>query len=137
MLGAAKKLRRWEKARATYVTSNNYSLYDLPSIRKRVEMRLFKADVELASARAHVAQCRARFVRLRTLLALYEKMRESDDDDPVMSYFWARARVRVLEHVPLPDLKNMWPGHRSNIWEYNRQAFGLAFTWGLTHLDML
>ena len=64
-------------------------------------------------------------------------MRESDCEDPVMSYFWARARVRVLEPVPLPDLKDMWPGHRSNIWEYNREAYGLALTWGLTHLDML
>ena len=112
----------------------------MPSIVKRVELRLFKADMELASARAHVVQCRARFVRLRTLLALYAKMRESDGDDLVLSYFWARARVRVLQHVPRPNLKDMWPGHRSNIWEYNREAYGLALTWAwrmLTHVDML
>ena len=134
---AAKKLRRWHKAKETYVTSGNYSRYDEPSVVKRVEDRLWKADVELATARAHVARCRIIFVRLRTLLALYEKMRESDPVDPVLCGFWDRARVRVLEPVPLPNMRDMWPGQRSNIWEFNRESFGLALTWGLMHLDNL
>ena len=104
---------------------------------ERVEQRLWKADVELASARAHVSQCRARFIRLRTVLVLYEKMCESGEEDPVLRSFWDRARKRVLEPVRAPDTRDMWPGQRSNIWEYNRQAFGLALTWGLTHVDEL
>ena len=133
----AMKLRRWQKAKTTYIDSGNYSRYDEPSIVNRVEERLWKADVELATARARVAQCRISFVRLRTLLALYEKLCESDPADPVLRRFWDRARVRVLEPVPMPNLRDMWPGQRSNIWEYNQESFGLAPTWGLTHLDNL
>ena len=134
---AAKKLRRWHKAKTTYITSGKYSRYDEPSIVKRVEQRLFKADCELASSRAHVVQCRGRFLRLRTVLALYEKMRVSDEPDLSLRLFWARARLRLLKPVPLPDLRDMWPGQRSNIWEYNREHFGLALTWGLMHIDQL
>ena len=31
----------------------------------------------------------------------------------------------------------MWPGLSHNIWEWNQRNFGLAVTWGLTHLDCL
>ena len=134
---SAKKLRRWHETKATYILSGNYSRYDESSVVKRVEQRLWRADVELATARARVVQCRISFVRLRTLLALYEKMREFGPVDPVHRRFWDRARVRVLEPVPMPNLRDMWPGQRSNIWEYNRESFGFALTWGLTHLDML
>ena len=62
---AAKKLRRWHKAKATYITSGKYSRYDEPSIVKRVEQRLFKADCELASSRAHILPRAIRLVTLR------------------------------------------------------------------------
>ena len=134
---AAKKLRRWHKAKVTYITSGKYSRYDEPSVVKRVEQRLFKADCELALSRAQVVQCRGRFLRLRTVLALYEKMRVSDEPDLALRLFWARARLRLLKPVPLPNLRDMWPGQRSNIWEYNQEHFGLALTWGLMHIDQL
>ena len=84
---AAKKLRRWHKAKTTYITSGKYSRYDEPSIVKRVEQRLFTADCELALSRAQVVQCRGRFLRLRTVLALYEKMRVSDEPDLLLRRF--------------------------------------------------
>ena len=71
------------------------------------------------------------------VLALYEKMRVSDPSDLSLRLFWARARLRLIQPVPLPDLRDMWPGQRSNIWEYNREHFGLALTWGLMHIDQL
>ena len=75
-------------------------------------------------------------MRLRTVLALYEKMRVSDPSDLSLRLFWARARLRLIQPVPLPDL---FEGHgqRSNIWEYNREHFGLALTCGLMHIDQL
>ena len=43
----AKKERRWRKAKETYITSGKYSRFDERSVVKRVEQRLWKADVEL------------------------------------------------------------------------------------------
>ena len=131
----AKKLRRWHKAKKTYVSSDVYSIYDGPSVFNRVKDRLLKADCELAEARARVVQCRGSWLRLRTFLALYHRMCESSSDDEVMRQFWERAKVRVQEPVPEPDLRDMWPGQRRNIWEWNEESYGLALTWLLRHIN--
>ena len=108
---------------------------------ERIEQRLWKADVELASARAHVSQCRARFIRLRTVLVLYEKMCESGEEDPVLRSFWDRARnkrVRLSLFGPLiRGICGQGSVQTFGNTNYNRQAFGLALTWGLTHVDEL
>ena len=131
----AKKLRRWYKAKKTYIISGKYSHFDSRSIVKRVEQRLFKADCELAEARASVVQCRDSYLRLRTLLALYEKMRVSEAVDPSMRVFWERAKRRVLEPVEAPDTRDMWPGQRRNIWEWNEESYGLALSWMLRGIN--
>ena len=130
-----KKLRRWHKAKKTYVSSGAYSIYDGPSVAKRVRDRLFKADCDLAEARARVVQCRGCWLRLRTFLALYHRMCEPSSNDEVMRQFWERAKVRVLEPVPEPDFRDMWPGQRRNIWEWNEESYGLALTWMLRNIN--
>ena len=102
---------------------------------KRVEQRLFKADCELAEARASVVQCRGRWLRLRTLLALYKNMQVSAPEEACPRVFWERAKRRVLEPVVAPDTRDMWPGQRRNIWEWNEESYGLALSWMLRGIN--
>ena len=124
-------MRRWYKAKKTYISSGKYSPFDGPSIAKRVELRLFDADCNLAEARANVAVCRIQFVRLRTFLKLYERLRVEPYPNPDPMGFWERAKRRLLEPVLVPDTRDMWPAQRRNIWEWNEESYGLSLAWML------
>ena len=120
----SKRFRRWHKAKKTYISSGKYSYFDGPSVAKRVQQRLFTADCNLAEARGHVAMCRVQFVRLRTFLKLYERLRVEPypNPDTVLMGFWERAKRRLLEPIPVLDTRDMWPAQRRNIWiEWNEE----------------
>ena len=135
-----KKQRRWNKAKVTYITSGNYSHYDHPAVVRRVHQRLQKADVELGQAKAHLVVCQMRWVRLRSFLAWHARMLECECEDPVVARFYERARVRLLEPIEAPEWSAMFLGlakPRRNIWDVNREQFGLDLTWGLMHISQL
>ena len=45
------------------------------------------------------------------------------------------ALRRWTEPTPMPDWQSMWPGRGNNIFDDCASKFGLALTWGLTHVD--
>ena len=133
--------RRWKKKKQTYHHSGKYSVWDQPSIVKRVEQRLFDADIELGKARALVAFRRDRYIRWRSYYMLTKRM----DEDPrafVADYdmmgFWLRSVRRIAEMPTAPaSWRSMWPATFNNIFDWNTEHFGIALTWGLTHTDSL
>ena len=132
-----KKERRWDRAKKTYCESGKYSFYDFPSVKKRVEVRLFIADVEFGEAQAqHVAR-QTRCTRIRAFIAWQKRMVATGSLDPLVERFYYRARARVLEPVPVPSWKSMWPGLSHNIWEWNQKNYGLAVTRGLMDIRHL
>ena len=59
--------------------------------------------------------------------------------DPISSDLLRMAGDRLGAHLRTcpAHWKDMWPGLKSNIWERNAREYGLAITWGLTHMDFL
>ena len=126
--------RRWEKKHKTYVLSGKYSLWDVRSATSRVQARLLEADKELGEARAERAFWRGKWLRQRSfdrLWALYQK----DPFDPMAIKLSQLALRRWTEPAPFPAWQSMWPGRGKNIYYQSAQQFGLAMTWGLTHVD--
>ena len=133
--------RRWKKKKQTYHHSGKYSVWDQPSIVKRVEHRMFDADIELGKARALVNFRRDRYILFRSYYMLTKRMDENPEAfvrDYDMMGFWLRAVSRIADMPTAPALwRSAWPATYGNIWEWNAQHFGMALSWGLTHVDAL
>ena len=129
--------KKWSKVKKTYVDSGNYSRYDHKSVVERIEMRLFKADGDLANARLTHLRCRINWTRLRTYTKFRALWLQTQGEDPVINQFYQRAVTRLNEPLPEPSWETMWPGYGHNIWEWNQRHYGLAVTWGLIHDNSL
>ena len=127
----AKKERKWERVKKTYMDKDIYSRWAERSVVQRVEQRLFRADIELGRARAVLVQRTGAHTRQRCYLVWHRRLLACNAADPLIVQFYQRALARVKERAPLPKWKSMWPGMSHNIWELNRQNYGLALTWGL------
>ena len=131
--------RSWERKEKTYFHSGKYSPFDFPSVVKRVEQRLFEADVELGEAWAEYVRRKDRWVAWRSYALLekrYFASLEADAHDPILEHFWERAMQR-LEDLPTVTWKSYWKGLHHDIWDWNSRNFGLAVSYGLTHTDLL
>ena len=123
-----KKERKWERVKKSYLDNEKYSVWDVQSVVQRVEMRLFRADIELGRARAVLVQRSDSYTRLRCFLIWHKRLVACAGKDPLVERFYQRAFARVLQPAPCPLWKSMWPGMSHNIWDWNRQNFGLALT---------
>ena len=123
-----KKERKWERVKKSYLDNDKYSRWDEPSVVARVELRLFRADIGLGKARAVLVQRMGSCTRLRAFLAWHARLVATGGQNPLVQRFYQRAFDRVQKPTPLPKWKSMWPGMSHNIWEWNRQNYGLAVT---------
>ena len=120
--------------------SGKYSPWAEESVVKRVEMRLWNADENLGSARHTYMRMRMQWVRLRSYHQLRRSWHASGHVDSVLEQFCDRAFQRVLDPLPEPSFTSsmsMWPGYPQDIWDFNQRNYGLALTWGMTHVDSL
>ena len=120
--------------------SGKYSPWAEESVVKRVEMRLLNADENLGSARHTYMRMRMQWVRLRSYHQLRRSWHASGHVDPVLEQFCDRAFQCVLDPLPEPSFTSsmsMWPGYPQDIWDFNQRNYGLALTWGMTHVDSL
>ena len=123
-----KKERKWERVKKSYLDNEKYSIWDVRSVVQRVEMRLFRADIELGRARAVLVQRSNSYTRLRCFLIWHKRLVACAGKDPLVERFYQRAFARVQQPAPCPLWKSMWPGMSHNIWDWNRQNYGLALT---------
>ena len=126
-----KKERKWERVKKSYLDNDKYSRWDEPSVVARVEQRLFRADIDLGKARAVLVQRMGSCTRVRAFLAWHARLVATGGQNSLIERFYKRAFDRVQKPTPLPKWKSMWPGMSHNIWEWNRQNYGLAVTWEL------
>ena len=132
--------KKWRKVKQTYVDSGKYSPWAEESVVKRVQMRLLNADENLGSARHTYMRMRMQWVRLRSYHQLRRSWHASGHVDSVLEKFCDRAFQRVLDPLPEPSFTSsmsMWPGYPQDIWDFNQRNYGLALTWGMTHVDSL
>ena len=130
--------KKWSKVKKTYVDSGRYSPWAEESVVKRIKLRLFNADYNLANARLSYMRARTRWVRLRSFHMLLKQWLPNPGEEP-LEQFYFRAFDRVVETFdpafPKRPYMTMWPGWPGPVKDFNQRHFGLAMTWGLSHVD--
>ena len=131
--------RRWEKKKKTYwEAGGKYSIYQEKSIVKRVETRLLEADEQLEAARVRMSMRRAEWLRARSCCVLFRRFNEDiTNEQPMLGTFLDRAIERMYSPVPTPKGPFAVRRKQGTIWDFNATHYGLAMTWGLTHVDLL